>query len=146
MAEKGKKLYEQKLEEIMEHIDNELKSGKQITDSKINSIKYKVTEMFVVIANLKGKIEQLNIDLKEEKAKAKGYSLITPTTSYASAARRGVIDKIKSSNITKPEGTTILITPKEGDDTRKIEGQIKQILNPKDDKINIKSIKTTKKW
>lgn len=147
MEGKGKKLYELKLEEIIEHIDNELKIGKQITESKINSIKYKVTEMFLIIANLEGKNEQLNIDLKEEKEKAKGHTLTTPTlnTSYASAVRKGVTEKIKSSNLTKPEGTIILITPKEGDDTRKIEGQIKQILNPKDDKINIKSIKTTKK-
>lgn len=145
MAEKGKKLYEQKLEEIKEHIDNELKTGKQITDAKIHSVKQKVTEMFLLIANLEGRNEQLERDLKEEREKSKGYMLNMPTTSYATITRKGATVKNINPNVTKPEGTIILITPKEGEDTRRTEGKIRQILNPKEDKINIKSIKTTKK-
>lgn len=45
---------------------------------------------------------------------------------------------------TKPEGTTLVITPKEGEDTRKTEKRIGDILKPKQDKIKIKTIKTTK--
>lgn len=143
MTEPEKKMYKLQLEEVMEHIDNGLKVGKQITESNINSIKYKVTEMFLEIANLEGKNEQLEKDLKIERAK--GYNIMTPTASYASVARRWTPSRLQSTTIAKPEGTIIIVTPAEGEDTRKTEGKIKQILNPKEDKINIKSIRTTKK-
>lgn len=143
MTNPDKKLYQQQLEEVYEHIENELKTGTQITYAKINSIKLKITEIFLIIANLEGKNDQLEKDLKEEREKGNKH-MISPM-SYASAARKGVADKIRSTATAKPEGTTIIVTPKEGEDTRKIESKIKQILNPKEDRINIKSIRTTKR-
>lgn len=48
MADK-EKIYETKLGEIINYIDNEFSKGKQITDTKINGLKHKITESFLLI-------------------------------------------------------------------------------------------------
>lgn len=68
MAEK-QQIYEIKLGDITEYIDNELKIGQKITDTKINGLKHKLTESFLLIPYLYGKIEILERQIKEEKEK-----------------------------------------------------------------------------
>lgn len=143
MADQATKEYEEKLSDVIEYIENELRLGTQITQAKVSSVKCKVTEAFLLISNLYGRIEQLKDELKDEKDRARSM-LQQPTSSYASIVREGIKqDKVQINKI-KPEGTTLLITPKEGDDTRKTERKIREILKPRADKIKIKNIRTTK--
>lgn len=67
-----------------------------------------------------------------------------PTISYAGITMSNNNNGRKTMN-NRNANTTLIITPKEGDDTRKVEKVFRDNLNPRTDKIKIKKIKTTKK-
>lgn len=110
--------------------------SKQITEVKINSIKFKVTGIFLIIANLEGKYEQVEKELKDERQKPNNST--TPISQYVNVTRREESDKHKNINKTKQ---IILVTPKKGEDTRKIEGKIKQIWTLEKKKLTSKPLK-----
>lgn len=142
---KATELYQEKLDGLLEYVEKELKTGKQITEAKINGIKYRITEAFLLIAKLCGKIETLESELGKERTNSARISTQQPTTSYAGITKGNTNFGRKLVNNQNNSNTTVIITPKEGEDTRAIEKVIRDTLNPRTDKIKIKKIKTTKK-
>lgn len=142
VEEQKTELYQDQLDGLLDYVVGEIKTGK-ITEAKINGIKYKITQSFLLIAKLCGKIEILEKELKHERENSiKNH--IPNIATFADVTKQGIGKTTYPKEYRKPEGTTIIITPKENEDTRKTEKRLKEILNPRKEKINIKNIKTTK--
>lgn len=115
---------------------------KKITENKLNKVKYKVTESFLLIANLCGK--SLESELKLEKQNSRNMTNISIPT-YANVAKTGGSQVRANIEKRKPQGVTILITPKEGDNLKNTEKKLLATLKPKQEKLKIRNIKTTKR-
>lgn len=77
--------YQEKIDGLLDFVVKELKIGKQITEAKVNGIKYKITEAFLLIVKLCGKIET-----------------ITPIATYANVTKHGTGKNTYPINHSKP--------------------------------------------
>lgn len=136
-------IYQKKLDELLKFIDNELVVDKKITENKMFKVKGKITESFLLIANLYGKIESLEKELEKERQSPRTMTNMTYPT-YATATKGGGSQVRTNIEMRKPQGATILITPKEGENLKATERKLMETLKPKQDKLKIRNIKTTK--
>lgn len=133
---------EERFLDILKFIETELGVGKTITEARVESLKGKFTKWAIVQAEINGRIMQLETELQTQR------NLANMAKEHSSASYAQVTAGAGGINIQekkKMDGATILISPKTGEDIKTTEKIFRELVDPRGDKIQITTIRSTKK-
>lgn len=143
-------MIDERYQEMMQFIETELTLNSKINKDRLTELKTRISSWAVAQAKLEGKIEKLeeeNARLRKEKEEIvinKCMAIEKPT--YADmASKKMVSTKSHQIETTKKSNPTVFLFPKDQQDTKQVYSKFKQSIDPKKEKIRIKSVRQTPK-